>query len=57
MKQKVNKFIKWAGGLACVVLGLAIGVHGIKQFIPEKQYGGGEIALPKKEEEPSEIVH
>ncbi len=54
MKQKVFKFAKWAGGLACVILGLAIGGFGVAQFIPQKKYAGGDISikpLPEKEEE------
>ena len=54
MKQKAFKFAKWAGGLACVILGLAIGGFGVSQFIPQKKYAGGDISvksLPEKEEE------
>lgn len=54
MKEKAIKFAKWAGGLACVILGLAIGGFGVAQFIPQKQYGGGDVSvktLPKKEED------
>ena len=54
MKEKVWKVCKWAGGLACVILGLAIGGFGVAQFIPQKQYAGGDVSvktLPKKEED------
>ena len=54
MKERAIKFCKWAGGLACVILGLAIGGFGVSQFSPEKKYGGGDVSvktLPKKEED------
>ena len=57
MKEKVWKVCKWAGGLACVILGLAIGGFGVSQFIPEKKYGGGDVSVksrPKKEDDEEE---
>lgn len=50
-KELLVKIAKKAGGLACVILGLLIGGFGVSQFLPEKQYGGGDVALPEKEEE------
>lgn len=53
-KELLVKIAKKAGGLACVILGLLIGGFGVSQFLPEKEYGGGDIALPEKEEEKTE---
>jgi len=53
-KEGAIKFAKWAGGLACVIIGLGIGGFGLAQFLPEKKYGGGEVPpkqLPDKQEE------
>ena len=51
VKEGTIKFAKWAGGLACVIIGLAIGGFGVAQFIPEKKYGGGDVTvrIPEKE--------
>ena len=53
-KDKIWKIAKKAGGLACVIIGLLIGGFGVALFLPEKNYGGGDIALPEKEEEKTE---
>jgi hypothetical protein len=52
-KEGAIKFAKWAGGLACVIIGLSIGGFGLAQFLPEKKYGGGDVTvkIPEKPQE------
>lgn len=47
-KQKIWFVVKKIGGLACVILGLAIGGFGVSQLLPEKKYAGGDVSLPEK---------
>lgn len=53
-KKKIWFVVKKIAGLACVVLGLAIGGFGVAQLLPEKQYAGGDVSLPRKEEDTTE---
>lgn len=42
---------KYAGGLACVILGLSIGGFGVAQFLPQKQYSKCTLPDNRKEED------
>ena len=48
IKQKIWHVVKKIGGLACVILGLAIGGFGVSQLLPEKKYAGGDVSIPEK---------
>lgn len=51
MKEKLLKAVKIAANLTLTVVGLAIGLYGVSNLLPKKQYAGGDISLPEKEQE------
>lgn len=53
MKEKVKKVVKFAANLTLTVVGLAIGLYGAHNLLPQKKYAGGDVSvksLPKKED-------